>query len=172
MSTNPQSPEPQHAKRPAPWIRDGVVAGVAAYLGSLIVYSIVDLALEHSPFFAGRTLGADLLGAKVAADHPLLTAVAYDGIRFVVVLLVALGMSAAIRVSWILPRVTQLTLIGGVAVLVVSEGVLLLVARPVSAIHFWWVVIVANLVAGIAMALVVVYRFLLRQLNEIARRMP
>jgi hypothetical protein len=172
MSTYPQSPEPERTKHPAPWIRDGVAAGVAAYLGSLLVYSIVDLALEHSLFFAGRTLGADLLGATLATDHPVLTILAYDGIRFLVVLLVALAMSAAIRVSWILPRVTQVTLIGGVAVLVLSEGVLLLVARPVSAIHFWWVVVAANLVAGVAMALVVVYRFLLRQLNEIARRMP
>jgi hypothetical protein len=48
MSTDTQSPEREHAKRPPPWIRDGVVAGVVAYLGSLIVCSIVDLALEHS----------------------------------------------------------------------------------------------------------------------------
>jgi hypothetical protein len=33
-------------------------------------------------------------------------------------------------------------------------------------------VVAANLVAGVAMALVVAHRFLLRQLNEIARRMP
>jgi hypothetical protein len=84
---------------------------------------------------------------------------------------VGLFMSAAIRLSWILPRLSVLALLGGVLVLVMSEGVLLLVARPVSAVHFWWVVVAANLVAGLAMALVVIHRFLLRQLHEIGRRL-
>ncbi|MGE0159237.1 MAG: hypothetical protein AB7T31_07465 [Gemmatimonadales bacterium] len=171
MSEPSDLPATGHLQTRRPWVRDGLSAAIAGYVSSVIVYTIVDLTLEHSLFFAARTLGADILGAGRAAAHPFLTILTYDGIRFLVVAAVGLLMSAAIRLSWTLPRLSVLAVVGGVLVLVMSEGVLLLVARPVSAVHFWWVVVAANLVAGLAMALVVVHRFLLRQLQEIGRRM-
>lgn len=153
------------------WMREGAFAGLIGYAASLALYTLVNLVLERPPFFAARTFGAEMLGGRVGTFHPLLAIFAYDAVRAAAFIAVGMLMSHGFCRIGRRPHLAAVSILAGVIALALSEGLLFLLARPVSAAHVWWVVAAANLVGGLSMAVYLVQCFLLRELDAIAKRL-
>lgn len=153
------------------WMREGAFAGLIGYAASLALYTVVNLVLDRPPFFAARSFGAEMLGSPAGGVHPLLAIMAYDGVRAAVFIAVGMLMSNGICRIGRRPHLAVGSLAAGVVALVLSEGLLFLLARPVSAVHVGWVVAAANLAGGLAMVVYLVQCLLLRELDAIAKRL-
>ncbi|MEX1257958.1 MAG: hypothetical protein WEG36_10095 [Gemmatimonadota bacterium] len=151
-------------------LRDSGGAGLIGFISSSLVYMLINLTLDRSVFFTATVLGDDLVGSRISQAFPLGAPLAYYAFHLVVMLGIGSLMAWAVHARARL-RLWALAFVGAIPALVVSEGLLLILAHPVSSIHPWWSVVTANLVAGLAMASHLLYRLLLQDLAEFAQRM-